>query len=641
MTPVPEDDLEQALRRALSAAVNRVEPGPDGLEQIRARTKKRPPQPWLLAVAGGALSRVRYWVWRGHWAWPDRFPRPSALPRPSSLNWPRLRRLPLPAGSTLATRMNTGQRGGRLRRLFAGPDGANWLRPVGVLAGVAFIAAIALGVPTFRSTIVQVSSNVLTGGQSSGGSGTDGTGTPASTGTSPGGATSSGATGTGAAHSAGAAGTAGTSGCTQSAGGSAQGGSGANPGPTAVQVTSGPGIPRYRRSPRTRARSPRPARHPAAPRRLARRLRPRPSRPARRPATGSSPTSTPTGTGSSPTSTPTGTGSSPTSTPTGTGTPTSTRQPDGQPVRLAVLWLDPRRAEHGGEHHEPGVVERGVGQRQLTGERRPGRPRANLASMESLVPAAGPPVFLVPPGGLAANTVTLTGPEGHHAAVVRRLRPGERADVSDGAGTLAEGVVTAVTKDSVTLAVQAIHPVPLPRPADHRSAGPPQGRPRRTRGRTDDRGRRRLGDRLVRGTMRHTLARRPRHTRPGQVAVNRPRGRETIPPRLAPRANRPRHARGHHQARLRRHAGDRPGGRRPRQALHPAAARATARSCSSSAQKAASAPRSEPPWRRQAPRKHAWAPQSSAPPRRARRQPPSSWPAPPAGSTRRERINGR
>jgi 16S rRNA (uracil1498-N3)-methyltransferase len=84
--------------------------------------------------------------------------------------------------------------------------------------------------------------------------------------------------------------------------------------------------------------------------------------------------------------------------------------------------------------------------------------------MESLVPAAGPPVFLVPPGDLPADTVTLTGPEGHHAAVVRRLRPGERADVSDGAGTLAEGVVTAVARDSITLAVRAIHAVPPPDP---------------------------------------------------------------------------------------------------------------------------------------------------------------------------------
>jgi 16S rRNA (uracil1498-N3)-methyltransferase len=84
--------------------------------------------------------------------------------------------------------------------------------------------------------------------------------------------------------------------------------------------------------------------------------------------------------------------------------------------------------------------------------------------MESLLPVAGPPVFLVPPGALAADVVTLTGPEGHHAAAVRRLRPGERADVSDGAGTLAECVVTATAKDSVTLDVRAVRAVPAPQP---------------------------------------------------------------------------------------------------------------------------------------------------------------------------------
>src|ERR1700758_5024854 len=84
--------------------------------------------------------------------------------------------------------------------------------------------------------------------------------------------------------------------------------------------------------------------------------------------------------------------------------------------------------------------------------------------MESRLPVAGPPVFLVPPGELGAAVVTLTGPEGHHAAAVRRLRTGERADVSDGAGTLAEGVVTAVSKDSVTLGIVAAHAFPAPRP---------------------------------------------------------------------------------------------------------------------------------------------------------------------------------
>jgi 16S rRNA (uracil1498-N3)-methyltransferase len=84
--------------------------------------------------------------------------------------------------------------------------------------------------------------------------------------------------------------------------------------------------------------------------------------------------------------------------------------------------------------------------------------------MESPMPVAGPPLFLVSPGGLAAGVITLTGPEGHHAAAVRRLRTGERADVSDGAGTLAEGVVTGVGKDSVTLDIVTVHTISAPQP---------------------------------------------------------------------------------------------------------------------------------------------------------------------------------
>ena len=80
------------------------------------------------------------------------------------------------------------------------------------------------------------------------------------------------------------------------------------------------------------------------------------------------------------------------------------------------------------------------------------------------LPVAGPPVFLVPPGDLSAGSVTLSGPEGHHAAAVRRLRVGERADVSDGAGALAECVVASVGKDTVGLTVQSVAEVPRPQP---------------------------------------------------------------------------------------------------------------------------------------------------------------------------------
>ncbi len=84
--------------------------------------------------------------------------------------------------------------------------------------------------------------------------------------------------------------------------------------------------------------------------------------------------------------------------------------------------------------------------------------------MDSVAPVAGPPLFLVPPGDLAAEIVTLSGPEGHHAAAVRRLRPGERADVGDGAGTMAECVVASVARDVVVLTVRAVQVVPVPEP---------------------------------------------------------------------------------------------------------------------------------------------------------------------------------
>lgn len=85
--------------------------------------------------------------------------------------------------------------------------------------------------------------------------------------------------------------------------------------------------------------------------------------------------------------------------------------------------------------------------------------------MDAFEPVAGPPLFLVPPGDLKAEMVTLSGPEGHHAAAVRRLRPGERADVTDGAGTLAECAVVAAARDSVVLTVRSLRLVP---PADPR-----------------------------------------------------------------------------------------------------------------------------------------------------------------------------
>lgn len=53
------------------------------------------------------------------------------------------------------------------------------------------------------------------------------------------------------------------------------------------------------------------------------------------------------------------------------------------------------------------------------------------------------PLFFVS-AGLDGDEVVLSGAEGRHAAVVRRLRPGERVDVGDGAGLIAECVVAGV-----------------------------------------------------------------------------------------------------------------------------------------------------------------------------------------------------
>jgi 16S rRNA (uracil1498-N3)-methyltransferase len=75
-----------------------------------------------------------------------------------------------------------------------------------------------------------------------------------------------------------------------------------------------------------------------------------------------------------------------------------------------------------------------------------------------------PPLFLADRAGLLGDVILLSGAEGRHASAVRRLRPGERADVGDGAGLIAECVVTAASDRELELAVQARHEVPRPDP---------------------------------------------------------------------------------------------------------------------------------------------------------------------------------
>ena len=80
-------------------------------------------------------------------------------------------------------------------------------------------------------------------------------------------------------------------------------------------------------------------------------------------------------------------------------------------------------------------------------------------------PGSRPPVFLTGPAALAADTVVLDGPEGRHAATVRRLAVGERADLTDGAGLVAECVVTAAGAGALALSVLARRSEPRPDPA--------------------------------------------------------------------------------------------------------------------------------------------------------------------------------
>jgi 16S rRNA (uracil1498-N3)-methyltransferase len=75
-----------------------------------------------------------------------------------------------------------------------------------------------------------------------------------------------------------------------------------------------------------------------------------------------------------------------------------------------------------------------------------------------------PPVFFADRAELQRDVVILSGAEGRHAATVRRLRPGERADVGDGAGLVTECVVTAHSSRGLELAVRARREVPRPDP---------------------------------------------------------------------------------------------------------------------------------------------------------------------------------
>ncbi|TCC05947.1 16S rRNA (uracil(1498)-N(3))-methyltransferase [Kribbella soli] len=65
---------------------------------------------------------------------------------------------------------------------------------------------------------------------------------------------------------------------------------------------------------------------------------------------------------------------------------------------------------------------------------------------------------------LGGDELVLDGAEGRHAAVVRRIGPGEHVRLTDGRGTWAEGAVVAASKGGLTVAVDARGSVPAAAP---------------------------------------------------------------------------------------------------------------------------------------------------------------------------------
>src|SRR5215472_16576286 len=88
----------------------------------------------------------------------------------------------------------------------------------------------------------------------------------------------------------------------------------------------------------------------------------------------------------------------------------------------------------------------------------PGCGMPSTAANRPAGPDSRPPVFLSDPAALAGDMVVLAGPEG-------RLGVGERADLTDGAGLVAECVVTAARAGTLELSVLARRSEPRPDPA--------------------------------------------------------------------------------------------------------------------------------------------------------------------------------
>ena len=74
------------------------------------------------------------------------------------------------------------------------------------------------------------------------------------------------------------------------------------------------------------------------------------------------------------------------------------------------------------------------------------------------------PVFHAPRERLSGSTVRLDGPEGRHAALVRRLQVGERLDLTDGGGLVAQCVVLRSDGQALDLEILDLLHSPAPNP---------------------------------------------------------------------------------------------------------------------------------------------------------------------------------
>jgi 16S rRNA (uracil1498-N3)-methyltransferase len=73
-------------------------------------------------------------------------------------------------------------------------------------------------------------------------------------------------------------------------------------------------------------------------------------------------------------------------------------------------------------------------------------------------------VFVAATADLSGDRIVLGGQEGRHASTVRRLGAGERADITDGAGHVAECLVVAARSGELELTVLARRTEPRPEP---------------------------------------------------------------------------------------------------------------------------------------------------------------------------------